>query len=82
MSTHVMLNHERSSAARWRTRTRQAIAAAALIEAAAFATAAAQTPERPFDIGERLRYRVSVAKFGNIGEGDVDVISVGVIWKF
>jgi hypothetical protein len=73
MPTRVMLNHERSSAARWRARTRQAIAAAALIEAAAFATVAAQTPERPFDIGERLRYRVSVAKFGNVGEGEMSV---------
>jgi hypothetical protein len=68
-----MLNHERSSAARWRARTRQAIAAAVLVEAAAFATAAAQTPGRPFDIGERLRYRVSVAKFGNVGEGEMSV---------
>jgi len=73
LETLVMLTQERSSAARWKPITRHAIAAAAVIEALAFGAAHAQTAELPFDVGERLRYRVTVAKLGTVGEGEMSV---------
>jgi hypothetical protein len=33
----------------------------------------AQSDTLPFHVGERLQYRVSVGKFGNIGEGSMSV---------
>ena len=52
---------------------RKAIAVAAVLEITTVVQARAQSSELPFEIGERLRYRVSVAKLGAVGEGEMSV---------
>jgi len=37
------------------------------------ARASAQTPDLPFDVGERLHYRVSLGRLGTVGEGEMSV---------
>ena len=49
------------------------VAAATAIEIGSAASAQAQSADLPFDVGERLRYRVSVAKLGSVGEGEMSV---------
>lgn len=60
----------RSTAARWMRRT---IVLAGLLECAMLARADAQGTELPFDVGERLRYRVSLGKLGTVGDGEMSV---------
>lgn len=49
-----------------------ALALTIALEIAASGIASGQTPELPFDVGERLRYRVTVGKIG-VGEGEMSV---------
>src|SRR5262245_47076999 len=51
---------------------RRRLAPAMLLIASA-TTAQAQSSALPFDVGERLRYRVSVGKLGSVGEGEMSV---------
>jgi hypothetical protein len=60
----------RSTAARWARRT---IVLAGLLECAMLARAGAQRTELPFDIGERLRYRVTLGRLGAVGDGEMSV---------
>ena len=60
----------RSTVAR---RLRNACALAGLLEGAMLAPGGAQTPDLPFDVGERLHYRVSLGVLGSVGEGDMSV---------
>lgn len=60
----------RSTAARWARRT---IVLAGLLECAMLAPVGAQATELPFDVGERLRYRVSLGRLGTVGEGEMAV---------
>lgn len=52
--------------------TRTAFAIALGLESGIAASSRAQTP-LPFDVGERLHYRVSIGKLGSVGEGDMTV---------
>jgi hypothetical protein len=52
---------------------RRALALAAGLEIVVVAQGSAQTNELPFEIGERLRYRVSVSRLGTVGEGEMSV---------
>jgi len=65
-----MSNPVRSTVAKWLRRT---IALAGVLEIAILAPAGAQTTDLPFDVGERLRYRVSLGRFGSVGEGEMSV---------
>lgn len=49
------------------------VALAIALDASAAASASAQASELPFDVGERLRYRVQVGKLGTIGDGEMSV---------
>ena len=49
------------------------IAVVAALELLLATSAKSQSTELPFDIGERLRYRVSVKGIGNVGEGEMSV---------
>ena len=64
-----MSNPVRSTVARWMRRT---IVLAGVLEIAALAAGGAQTTDLPFDVGERLRYRLTVGRFGS-GEGEFSV---------
>ena len=46
---------------------------AGLLGCAMLPRAGAQTSPLPFDIGERLRYRVTLGRLGNVGEGEMSV---------
>ena len=64
-----MPNLVRSTAARlWRT-----IALAGVLEVAILAPGGAQTTDLPFEVGERLHYRVSLGRLGTVGEGEMSV---------
>ena len=52
---------------------RRALALAAALEAAIVMQGRAQATGLPFEIGERLRYRVSVSRLGTVGEGEMSV---------
>jgi hypothetical protein len=43
------------------------------LQAAVATQGGAQATGLPFEIGERLRYRVSVSKLGTVGEGEMSV---------
>lgn len=60
----------RSTAATWMRRT---IVIAGLLECAMLAPADAQATVLPFDVGERLRYRVTLGRLGTVGEGEMSV---------
>ena len=60
----------RSTAARWLRRT---IVLAGVLECAMLARGGAQATELPFDVGERLHYRVSLGRLGTVGEGEFSV---------
>ena len=60
----------RSTAARWMRKT---IALAGLLECTMLARGGAQAPALPFDVGERLRYRVTLGRLGAVGEGEMSV---------
>ena len=60
----------RSTATRW---VRKTIVLAGLLECAMLARGGAQAPALPFDVGERLRYRVSLGRLGTVGEGEMSV---------
>jgi hypothetical protein len=49
------------------------LAIAVALDVLTSAVASGQALDRPFDVGEHLRYRVSVAKFGNVGDGEMTV---------
>jgi hypothetical protein len=51
----------------------QAMTLAAVLISGAAVRSAAQATELPFDVGERLRYRVQVGKLGTIGDGEMSV---------
>lgn len=53
-------------------RARKTVIAAAILGVAATA-GGAQATALPFDVGERLHYRVSIGKLGNVGEGEMSV---------
>ena len=57
----------------WRREAWKAVALAAALGASAAVRSDAQTTELPFDVGERLHYRVQVGKLGTIGEGEMSV---------
>ena len=50
-----------------------ALSIATLLGVTGVRDAVAQASELPFDVGERLRYRVSVGKLGAVGEGEMSV---------
>jgi hypothetical protein len=52
---------------------RNALALAGVLAITSVMQASAQATELPFDVGERLRYRVSVGKLGAVGEGEMSV---------
>jgi hypothetical protein len=56
-----------------RRRLRRALAIAAALEAVALMDGGAQATDLPFEVGERLRYRVSVGKLGAVGQGEMSV---------
>jgi len=60
----------RSTTATWLRRT---IILAGLLECAMFARVSAQATELPFDVGERLHYRVSLGRLGTVGEAEMSV---------
>jgi hypothetical protein len=51
----------------------QAAAFVIALEMCAVAHIGAQATQLPFDVGERLRYRVQVGKLGTIGDGEMSV---------
>ena len=57
----------------WRCDAWKAVSLAAALLSSAMVRSDAQTTELPFDVGERLRYRVQVGKLGTIGEGEMSV---------
>jgi hypothetical protein len=57
----------------WRRNAWKAATLAVALELSAGLRTAAQTTALPFDVGERLRYRVQVGKLGTIGEGEMSV---------
>ena len=67
-----MRNSMQKTVAWWKYACRAATLAVALDVSAAARSAAQATP-LPFDVGERLRYRVQVGKLGTIGEGEMSV---------
>lgn len=60
----------RSTAARW---VRKTIVLAGLFECAMLARGGAQATTLPFDVGERLHYRVTLGRLGTVGEGEMSV---------
>ena len=52
---------------------RKVLPLVAVLELTAIIGASAQSTELPFDVGERLRYRVSVGKLGAVGRGEMSV---------
>ena len=65
--------NSRRSAVAWRRHGWKVVTLAAALDMSVAAHSAAQTIELPFDVGERLRYRVQVGKLGTIGEGEMSV---------
>ena len=60
----------RSTAARWLRRT---IVLVGVLECAMLTRGGAQATELPFDVGERLHYRVTLGRLGTVGEGEMSV---------
>ena len=54
-------------------RSTRALVLAATLQATVVMRGGAQATGLPFEIGERLRYRVSVSKLGTVGEGELSV---------
>jgi hypothetical protein len=65
-----MLSPPRSAVSRCLTK---ALVLAGALHATIVMQARAQTAGLPFEIGERLRYRVSVGKLGTVGQGEMSV---------
>jgi len=54
-------------------RVSSTLVVAGLLGCAMLPRAGAQTTPLPFDIGERLRYRVTLGRLGHVGEGEMSV---------
>ena len=67
-----MQNSMRSTVA-WRRHAWKALTLAVALDVGVIARSAAQTTELPFDVGERLRYRLQIGKLGTIGDGEMSV---------
>jgi uncharacterized protein DUF3108 len=63
----------RHAANRYRYSMWKALSVAIVLGITFAASTRAQSPELPFEVGERLRYRVSVGKLGTVGEGEMSV---------
>jgi hypothetical protein len=67
------MRYSNRSTVAWRRHAWKAAILAVALDMSVALSSAAQTPELPFDVGERLRYRLQVGKLGTIGEGEMSV---------